>query len=191
MKERSRFTIIALIACLGTLSTPVLADKEYQVQILTAAQSPVSLDKCEVWTRDWNKTVGFAHASLPNRLLDVGISFTNKSDKTINVVRLKYTAYDSFGEALGEGTIDTQSNSSASKMSVAPGQSFDLLGPKSWHGYNVHQDQDHATCEITGVRYSDGSTWVAQAEAVTPQASPTSSPQTMQPAPAPSPAKRI
>jgi len=156
----SRFCIL-LGSFLTATSAAALADKQYATSIVIDPGSPVTLTKCEVWARDWNKTIELAHASIPNALLDVGVAYSNTSSKTVTVIRLKLALYDAFNSFLRAGTDDSSSNRSADKMSVAPGSSFDLLGPRSWHFRNDLPSLDHVSCEITGVRFADGTAWTA------------------------------
>lgn len=142
-------------------STSARADKQYPVSILILASSPVTLTKCEVWARDANKTILYTHASLPNALLDLGVAFTNTSDKPVTALRVELTSYDSFNTALRTSELDSQENRSADKMSVAPGGSFDLLGPRSWHARNAVPNRDHVSCAITAVKFADGTVWTA------------------------------
>jgi hypothetical protein len=142
-------------------STAAIADKDYPTSIINDSDSPVTLTKCEVWARDANKTIMYAHASIPNALLDVGVAFTNTSSKPVNVIRVKLALYDAFDTSLRAGTDDSTSNRAADKMSVAPGSSFDLLGPRSWHFRNDLPSLDHVSCEITAVKFADGTAWTA------------------------------
>jgi len=160
----------AFLCCcilLGTFivasSTAAIADKDYPTLIINDPDSPVRLTKCEAWARDANKTVELAHASIPNALLDVGVAFTNISSKPVIVIRVEGTAYDAFGTVLRVVVFDSTQNRSADKMSVAPGSSFDLLGPRSWHFRNDLPSLDHGRCEITAVKFADGTAWIAGA----------------------------
>jgi len=151
---------------------PTLADKRYPCTVVPANGSPVTITSCEAWARDWNKTVLTAHAAIGNYLFDLGVSLTNLSNKTVTGVRVKMTSYDSFNAVLGTINLDTASNSAANGMSIAPRSSFDLLGPKSWHGRNGNTDRDHVTVEVTAGEFSDGSIWTAPTPAPLPSASP-------------------
>lgn len=147
-------------------SAAAVADKDYPTSIINDAGSPVTLTKCEAWARDINKTILYSHASVPNMLSDLGISFTNNSDKTVTALRVEVSTYDITNapvQAFGVPQhLDTDTNRSADKMAVSPGTSFDLLGPRSWHpGYNIFQNSDHVSCEITAVRFADGTVWTA------------------------------
>jgi hypothetical protein len=144
-------------------STPAIADKDYPTSIINDSGSPATLTKCEAWARDINKTILYSHASVPNMLSDLGISFTNNSDKTITALRLEVLPYDLTNALIGlPQHLDTDTNRSADKMAVSPGASFDLLGPRSWHpGYNIFQNSDHVSCAITAVKFADGSIWTA------------------------------
>jgi hypothetical protein len=141
-------------------STAAIADKDYPTSIINDPGSPVTLTKCEAWARDANKTIELAHASIPNALLDVGVAFTNISSKPVIVIRVEGTAYDAFGTVLRVVVFDSTQNRSADKMSVAPGSSFDLLGPRSWHFRNDLPSLDHGRCEITAVKFADGTAWI-------------------------------
>jgi len=152
--------------------SPALADKQYPLTVVSVSGSPVTITSCEAWARDWNKTVLTAHAAIGNYLFDLGVSLLNTSNKTVTSVRVKMTSYDSFNAVLGTVNLDTASNSAANDMSIAPESSFALLGPKSWHGRNRNTDRDHVTCEVTTVKFSDGSIWMAPTPAPIPSASP-------------------
>ena len=157
---RRRFWI-ALVVFVTAPTSAAIADKQYPTTIITARGSPVNATKCEAWARDWNKTILTAHAAVGDALFDLGISFTNKSSKPITEVRTSFLSYDSAG-ALVDGTLlDTKENRAADGMSVAPGASFALVGPRSWHGHNKHPERDHVSCEITFVRFTDASVWSA------------------------------
>lgn len=148
-------------------STTAIADKDYPTSIINNSESPVTLTKCEAWARDINKTVLYSHASVPNMLSDVGISFMNNSNKTITALRLEASTYDMTNAALpmSPRVLDSETNRSADKMSVAPGTSFDLLGPRSWHpGYNIFENADHITCAVTVVKFADGTIWTATSD---------------------------
>jgi len=166
--------IVALVifGAVIVAADPALADKQYPCAIATVTASPVTLTSCEAWARDWNKTVLTAHAAIGNYLFDLGVSLTNLSNKTVTSVEVKMTSYDSFNTVLGMTNFDTASNSAANGMSIAPGSSFDLLGPKSWHGRNGNTDRDHVTIEVTAVKFSDGSIWTAPTPTPIPSASP-------------------
>ena len=164
---------ILLGSFLAATSAAAIADKEYPTSIINDSGSPVTLTKCEVWARDWNKTIEFAHASIPNALLDMGVAYTNTSSKTVTVIRVNLALYDAFNTLLRAGTDDSTSNRSADKMSVAPGSSFDLLGPRSWHFRNDLPSLDHVSCEITGVRFADGTAWTAGSSPPSQQVTPT------------------
>jgi len=163
-----RYYLFSVILLLTVIPLMAKADKQYPATIVSASQSPVTLTKCEAWARDWNKTALIAHVSSPNYLFDLGIAFTNNSTEPVVALRIKLASYDSFDNLIGSSDVSTQMNESATGMSVAPGASFELLGPQSWHGKNGHPDRDHVSCEITAVRFADGSVWSA------PQPSPMS-----------------
>jgi len=148
------------------------ADKQYPTTIIAATQSPVTLTKCDAWARDWNKTVLTAHAAISNALFDLGIAFTNNSSKPVTEIRVKLVSYDSFNNVIGSSDVDTQMNQSAKGLSVAPAASFELLGPQSWHGKNAHPDRDHVSCEVTAVRFADGSIWSIPIAAAQPSSQP-------------------
>lgn len=145
-------------------SPAAIADKNYPTSIINDPDAPVTLVKCEAWARDINKTILYSHASVPNMLSDLGISFTNNADKTVSALRLEISTYDITNAPVQPFGMpqhfDTDTNRAADKMAVLPGSSFDLLGPRSWHpGYNVFQNSDHVSCEITAVRFADGTVW--------------------------------
>lgn len=148
-------------ALIATSSRPAIADKAYPVAILAFSGSPVTLNKCEAWARDANKTYLYTHVSVQNYFFDLGIAFTNTSAKPITAVRVQMISYDSFNTSLRSADFDTQENRSADKMSVAPGASADMLGPKSWHRLNGVPNRDHVSCAVTAVRFADGTTWNA------------------------------
>ncbi len=150
---------------------PALADKQYKCAVISGSGFPVKLTSCEAWARDWNKTILTAHAAISNKLFDLGVSLLNTSNKTVTKVSVKITSYDSLNGVLGTANLDTASNAAADGMSIAPGSSFDLLGPKSWHGRN-DPDRDHVTCEVTAVKFSDGSIWTSPTPAPIPSGSP-------------------
>jgi len=155
---------ILLTSFVVASSTAALADKNYPTSIINDPDSPVTLMKCEAWARDINKTILYSHASIPNMLSDLGISFTNNSDKTVTALRLQVSTYDITNAPVQPFGVpqhlDTDTNRSADKMAVSPGASFDLLGPRSWHpGYNIFQNSDHVSCQITAVRFADGTVW--------------------------------
>jgi hypothetical protein len=102
---------------------------------------------------------------------DLGIAFTNTSDKPVTALRVEIISYDAFNSMLRTGQLDTQQNPSADKLSVAPGASFDLLGPKSWHGGNDLTNRDHVSCKITAVKFADGTVWTALDRLVFPPSS--------------------
>lgn len=154
-------------------TTPAVADKDYPTSIINDPASPVTLTKCEAWARDWNKTIEFAHASLPNWLFDLGIAFTNTSDKPVIALRVEMISYDGFNTALRTGEFDTEENRSADNMSVARGASFDLLGPRSWHRYNGVANRDHVSCAIIAVKFADGTVWTAGSSGPSQRATPT------------------
>lgn len=163
---------IALGGFIIASSTSAIADKDYPVALLTFANTPVTLTKCEAWARDANKTLLYAHASVPNVFFDLGIAFTNTSDKPVTALRVELTSYDSFNTVLRMSELDTQENPSADKMYVAPAASFDLLGPRSWHKYNAVPNRDHVSCAITAVKFADGIIWSAAASPHTQQVTP-------------------
>ena len=142
-------------------STAAIADKDYATSIINDSDSPATLTKCELWARDANKTILYAHASIPNALAELGVAFTNTSSKPVSVIRVKLALYDAFGTLLKVSELDSTSNRSADKMSVAPGSSFDLLGPRGWHGRHDLPSLDHVSCEITAVKFADGTVWTA------------------------------
>lgn len=148
-------------------AAPASADKQYPCTVTSAVGSPVTLTSCEAWARDWNKTILTAHAAISNALFDLGVSFSNVSNKTVTSVRVLMTSYDSFNTVLGTVNLDTASNDAANSMSLTPGSLLDLLGPKSWHGRNGKTSRDHVTCEVTAVKFSDGSIWTAPSPAPT------------------------
>jgi hypothetical protein len=150
------------------------ADKEYPTSITPVAGSPVTLTRCEAWARDFNKTALLARVAVPDTYFDLGIDFTNSSDKPVTALRVELTSFDSFNGIIASTEYDSQSNHSAERMSVSLGASMDLLGPKSWNGFNTHKDRDHVSCAITAVRFSDGSVWTASS-AATPAITPPSS----------------
>lgn len=160
---QTRFTYSCVVVGALMLASPTaaIADKDYATSIVNGSGSPVTLTKCEVWARDANKTILYTHASIPNALIDLGVAFTNTSSKAVSVIRVTVSAYDAFGTLLKAGVLDSTSNRTADKMSVAPGSSFDLLGPRSWHFRNDAPNLDHVACEITGVRFADGTAWTA------------------------------
>ncbi len=143
-------------------STAAIADKEYTASIATTANSPVTLNKCEPWARDASWKPGlYTHASVPNLFFDLGIAFANTSDKPVTALRVELISYDAFNTAIRTSEFDTQENASADKMSVAPGASFDFLGPRSWHNRNGAPNRDHVSCAITAVKFADGTVWTA------------------------------
>jgi|HubBroStandDraft_5_1064220.scaffolds.fasta_scaffold18599_2 hypothetical protein len=166
--RRFAYAFIALGMFIVTSSTSATADKDYPTSIINAPASPVTLTKCEVWARDANKTILYTHASIPNALIDLGVEFTNTSSKPVNVIRVTVSVYDAFDTLLKAGAIDSTSNRTADKMSVAPGSSFDLLGPRSWHFRNDAPNLDHVVCEVTGVRFADGTAWTADSATTSP-----------------------
>jgi hypothetical protein len=168
----SRCSVLLGSLMLAT-STAALADKDYPTTIINDPESPVTLTKCEVWARDANKTIEFAHASIPNALLDIGVAFTNTSSKTVSVIRVNVSPYDAFNILLAAVTHDSTENRAADKMAVAPGSSFDLLGPRSWHFRNDLPSLDHASCQITAVRFADGTAWTVGSSPASQQATPT------------------
>lgn len=113
-------------------SAAALADQQYPTTIIASAGAPVTLTACQAWARDFNKTILTAHASIPNARFDLGVTLANGSDKTVTAVRVMVTSYDSFNAVIASAAIDSQQNPSASAMAIAPGESLDLLGPKSW-----------------------------------------------------------
>jgi hypothetical protein len=160
-------------------STAAIADGDYPTSIINNSDSPVTLTKCEVWARDSNKTILYAHASIPNALIDLGVAFTNTSSKPVTVIRVNLALYDAFDTLLRAGMDDSTQNRAADKMSVAPGSSFDLLGPRSWHFRNDVPALDHVSCEINAVKFADGTVWTARAspsQQVTTPISTTSAP---------------
>jgi len=142
---------------------PALADKQYPTVVVGHAGSPVTITSCEAWARDLNVTALMIHKSVADFYFDLGVSLKNTSDKPVTAVRVAMTSYDSFNGVLGSTNADTASNQSANGMSIAPGAAIDLLGPRSWHGRNGHAERDHVSCEVTAVKFADGSTWSAQA----------------------------
>jgi hypothetical protein len=166
-------TIALAVAFYAVCSAGASADKEYQASILSVTGAPIDLTKCEAWARDINKTYLTAHASIPNALFDLGISFVNTSSQPIIAVRLTLTSYDGFNGVIGSSQIDSSENRSADQMKVAPGSSMDLLGPKSWHMANAHADRDHVTCAVTAVKFADGSIWSASDSQKTGSVQPT------------------
>lgn len=159
-------------------SAPAIADKDYPTSIISDPDSPVTLMKCEAWARDINKTILYSHASVPNMLSDLGISFSNNSDKTVTALRIEVSTYDITNAPVQPFGVpqhlDTDTNRSADKMAVSPGASLDLLGPRSWHpGYNIFQNSDHVSCEITAVRFADGTVWTAGSSPPSHQVAPT------------------
>ena len=157
---RRRFWI-ALVVFVTASTSAAVADKQYPTTIITAPGSPVTATKCEAWARDWNKTILTAHAAVGDVLLDLGISFTNTSAKPVTALKVSFLSYDSAGVLVDSTVLDTQENRAADGMSVAPGASFGLVGPRSWHGHNKHPERDHLSCKITFVRFADQSVWSA------------------------------
>jgi hypothetical protein len=169
-------------------STAAIADKDYPTSVINDAGSPVTLTKCEAWARDINKTILYSHASVPNVLFDLGIAFTNTSDKPVTALRVETVSYDAFNTVLRTGQLDTQQDPSADKLSVAPGASFDLLGPKSWHGGNDLTNRDRVSCKIIAVKFADGTVWTALDRLDLPPSAPSSgstAPGASPPTPAP------
>lgn len=152
---------IALVIFVVASTAAAGADKQYPTAIITAPGSPVSTTKCEAWARDWNKTILTAHAAVGDVLLDLGISFTNKSSKPVTELRVTFLSYDSAGALVDSAILDSRENHAADGMSVDPGASFALVGPRSWHGHNKHPERDRVSCEITFVTFTDASVWSA------------------------------
>ena len=140
---------------------PAIADKEFTSTIVTAPGSPVLLNKCEAFTRNLNKSSLGMNYAIPEFYFDLGISFQNVSDKTVSDLRVGVKEYDAFNGTIADGTLDTATDVSANNMAVAPGTSFDLLGPRGWQFPNVHANRDHLTCEVIAAKFSDGSIWTA------------------------------
>src|SRR5579864_2776777 len=124
------------------------ADKHYPASITADTQSPISVTKCDVWARDWNKTILTAHAAVSNSLLDVGIAFTNNAKKAVTGLQVHLVSYDSLNNIIETSDNDTQMNRYADNMSVSPGGYFALLGAHSWHGHNKHPERDRVACSI-------------------------------------------
>ena len=169
--ERAPSRFVGIVTALMFVAFPAtaVADKEYVTTIIPAQNSPAELTKCELWARDANKTYLYSHFSIPNALIDFGVAFKNDSNKSVQAIRLKLDAYDAFGGLLKSGELDSTSNRSADNMLVPPGGSYDLLGPRGWHFRNDAESVDHLSCEITAVRFSDGTIW-------SPSAAPTPKP---------------
>jgi hypothetical protein len=161
--------LIAFLTLLIASPAIAIADEHYPTTIIQN-QSPVTLTKCEAWAHDANKTVEWAHFSKANAYFNLGIDFTNNSDKAVTALRVETVSYDAFNSEIVTSDLDTNANRSADKMSVAPGTSFDLLGPKSWQRPNLHEN-DHVTCEITALKFADGSIWTANSSPASPQTS--------------------
>jgi hypothetical protein len=157
---RRAISVSALLMVMIFQMTPVLADKEYPATLINPSRSPLALTSCKAWARDWNKTVLVAHAAIGDYLFDVGIVFRNDSSKPVTGLVLRIMSYDSSNAQISTTFLDTKNNSAATSMFVAPGTSFNLLGPKSWHQHN-DPIRDHVSCEITAVRFADGTSWSA------------------------------
>src|SRR5579864_7180037 len=112
---------LACSASLSMVAAPVFADEQYKATIALQDGSPVTLNACEVWARDWNKTIGVSHVSIPNALIDVGVRFTNTSTKKLKDVRFAFVAYDAFATVVSSIELDTSEDVSADKVSMDPG----------------------------------------------------------------------
>jgi len=151
-------------------TAPAFADEQYKTTIVAIAGSPVQVNACEAWVRDWNKTVLTAHAVMPKALFDTGVDFTNKAARKLKDVQFGFTAYDAFGSVVSSIKLAVSQDSLADKLSKDPGAVIDLMGPKGWHGKNSHTAKDHVVCSVEKVTFDDGSVWV------TPSPAPTVSP---------------
>src|ERR1022692_2240412 len=90
-----------LLALVAFAPTVVFADVQYKtIVIAPATPAPISIDACEAWARDWNKTSLGMRAVIPNALAEVGVKFTNTSTKTIKAARFEFTSYDAFNAVL-------------------------------------------------------------------------------------------
>jgi len=150
-----------LLIMVALAAQQVLADEQYTTTIATAKGSPVQLNACEVWARDYNKTALLEHVSSPNALIDVGVNFTNTSAKKLKDVQFGFTAYDAFNTVLSTLHLAVSQDVSADKLSMDPGAVVDLMGPKGWHGDNSKSAKDHIACAVEKVAFDDGSVWVA------------------------------
>lgn len=156
---------LALVALSPTVG---LSDVQYKtVVVAPPSPAPVSIDTCEVWGRDWaGKTIYGTHpliggAAERNIYIDIGVHFTNQSQKTVTAVRFAIASYDAFGAVLASANLDTNTNDSVRGQTFAPGQSVDLLGPRGWHGMNGHPERDHVSCAVAKVLFDDGTVWSA------------------------------
>jgi hypothetical protein len=159
---------------IGTLLVLILApaialgDVQYKTAIVAAPTSPAKLTTCEAWARDWNFTVAYVHESKPNMLFDFGVSVENNATQPITAVRVTMTSYDAFNAVLASTAVDSATNDTARAMSLAPGATLDLLGPRGWHGGNRFPNRDHVSCELSAVRFADGTSWIAPAASPSP-----------------------
>lgn len=165
MKDE-RIVLAVVAALVLALATPGSADVKYKTVILSQPDSPVLITACESWARDFAVSK-LLHATVPNYMADLGLQFTNRSAKTIKVIQFDFTSYDAFGAPLTKtqsGTVispylDTTSNATSRDKTFAPGQSFDLLGPRSWQGRNAFPGRDHTSCSVSKVLFDDGTMW--------------------------------
>jgi Phage integrase family len=132
------------------------ADKLYPSSIVSAANSPVAITKCDAWARDlsarWSSwalgvPIGGVEKVLGNQWLDFGVAFKNVSDQPVTALRVEMTAFDAFDATLSSAELDSTQNSFAERMNVPPGGSLDLLGVHSWHN-------DPTQSGLLGLRWS-------------------------------------
>ena len=150
-----------ILVAVALIAQPALGDEQYKTTIATTKGSPVQLNACEVWARDWNKTATVIHVSIPNYYIDVGVNFTNTSAKKLKDVQFGFTAFDAFGSVLSTIHLAVSQDVSADSVSMDPGATIDLMGPKGWHGDNSKSAKDHIVCSVQKVAFDDGSVWVA------------------------------
>lgn len=163
-----RWSAMIVIVAIALMRRPALADEQYKTAITTTKGSPVQLNACEVWARDWNKTSLMTHVSIPNYYIDVGVNFTNKAAKKIKDVQFGFTAFDAFGSVLSSIKLAVSQDVSADKLSMDPGAVVDLMGPRGWQGTNSKSAKDHIACAVDKVAFDDGSVWVAPSPAPQP-----------------------
>jgi hypothetical protein len=165
-------SVVFALACL--IPTQAISDEKYKTIITTAPGSPVQFNACETWARDYITRVDFHRFTIPNALVDVGVNFTNTSPKKIKDVRFGFVAYDAFGAAVSSVLLDTSQNVSADAVSMDPGASIDLMGPKGWHLRSEHHAVDHIACSVEKVAFDDGSIWstASPAPVISPAPSP-------------------
>jgi hypothetical protein len=155
--RRSWFRVLAWLLLVAFVANAPASAQELPTTLSSAPSSPVSIDRCEAWTDEFNDlTIGEDFYYL-----GVGIKFTNNSTSAITALVLQVSAFTKSHVLLPKFPqyFNTINNRAAANMSVAPGASFSLLGKRrDWQRQSsVFHDIDQVKCTVTSVTFADGS----------------------------------